>query len=170
MQSDAKLRFTVTPASAEKGYRFTWAADAGFVDQVADVIVAGTAAEIDSLDNGNYFVRARAISANGIQGMPVTFAFKRRLNSVKASAGASDDGYKFKWLSDGEGKKQFHFQLFKDKPDGLPIADETSLASDEFSISDLPSGNYFWRVGSVQFLDGEPATNWTSFEKLSVAP
>jgi hypothetical protein len=27
---------------------------------------------------------------------------------------------------------------------------------------------YFWRVGAVQYVDGESNTNWTPFEKIIV--
>jgi hypothetical protein len=170
IQANPELLFRVTPANGENGYRFLWAADAGFVDQIADVSVSGSEVKLPNVDNGNYFVRVRAISANGLQGNPATFAFKRRLNGVKASAGAGADGYSFKWLAEGEGKRSFHFQLFLGQPTGLAMIDETALEKSEISISDLPPGEYFWRVGAVQYLDNEVTTNWTDFEKLSVAP
>jgi hypothetical protein len=44
------------------------------------------------------------------------------------------------------------------------------MTAEQISLSDLLPGTYFWRVGSVQYLDGEVATNWTGFEKLSVTP
>jgi hypothetical protein len=170
IQADPDLVFNIDPKQNERGYRLNWATDAGFVDQVADLTISGTQARLPDIANGNYFVRARAISANGIQGNPVTYAFKRRLNGVSASAGAGDDGYNFKWQSQGEGTRKFHFQLFRGVPNGLPIADEPGLTDQQITISDLPNGDYFWRVGSVQYDQGEVATNWTSFEKLSVAP
>jgi hypothetical protein len=170
IQADSELLFTVDPRANETGYRLTWATDAGFVEQVADMTISGQEAKLAGIGDGNYFVRARAISENGIQGVPVTYAFKRRLNGVKASAGASNDGYSFKWQSDGQGVRKFHFQLFNGEPNGVAMVDEPALADPQIIISDLPPGNYFWRVGAVQFADGEVATNWTSFEKLAVAP
>ena len=89
-QVEKIVRFAADTAT---GVRYTIAADAGFVEQVADTITPNGKAEFAELANGNYFVRARAISRNGIQGVPATFAFKRRLNGVSASAGRGDDGY-----------------------------------------------------------------------------
>jgi hypothetical protein len=169
-QVNPALLFSAEPAAGEVGYRFTIAADAGFVEQLADQVVAGSKADFTDLANGNYFIRARAISANGIQGLPATFTFKRRLNSVSGSAGKDESGYAFKWQSNGEGVNKFHFQLFSGSSAGLPLVDEPAIAATQIILSDLLPGTYFWRVGSVQFLDGEAATNWTSFEKLSVAP
>ncbi len=170
IQANPELIFNIDPRLNESAYRLTWASDAGFVDQIADMTINGKQAKLSNIGDGNYFVRARAISTNGIQGVPVTYAFKRRLNGVKAEAGKGDDGYSFKWQSDGEGQRKFHFQLFKGQPNGAAMVDEPGLADQQIAISDLPAGDYFWRVGAVQYAGGEVATNWTSFEKLSVAP
>lgn len=175
IQANPELHFTIRPRANETGYRLIWAADAGFVDQIAEITVASGEAKLAGIGDGNYFVRARAISANGIQGMPVTYAFKRRLNGIKASAGKSDEGYSFKWQNEGDGVKKFHFQLFKAAPsgagqDGTAIVDEPALSDPQITISDLPPNVYMWRVGAVQFADKEVATNWTAFETLTVAP
>ncbi len=167
-QTGKLLNFSARPASGEAGYRFIWAADAGFVDVIADRQVSEPAVMLESLDNGNYFVRARAVSGSGIQGMPATFAFRRRLNDVKADAGPSDDGFAFKWTGYGDGIQRFHFQLFKDSAGNVPMIDETGLETNRVAISDLPPGDYYWRVGVVQFLDGEVSTSWTKLEKISL--
>jgi hypothetical protein len=169
LQADPVVAFVADKSADASGYRLTVATDAGFVDQVADAASTDTRIVFQNLGNGNYFVRARAISSNGIEGLPQTYAFKRRLNGVKASAGQGDDGYTFKWIGDGEGIRRHHFQLFRDSIDTLPIVDEASLESDRILISDLPPGQYVWRIGVVQYLDGEMATNWAPLEKLTVA-
>ncbi len=170
LQVDPDVIFAASPSAGENGYRFLLAADAGFVDQVADIVTKENNARFPDIGNGNYFVRARSISANGLQGKPVTFGFKRRLNGVKGSSNAQANGYGFKWLGEGDGVRQFHFQMFRGTPNGLAMVDETALDKAEITISDLPAGDYFWRVGAVQFLDNEVTTNWTDFEKLNVAP
>ena len=169
LQSDPTVRFAAGANDDVGGYRIALAADAGFVDQVADRVVGNEPATFDNIGNGNYFVRARAISRNGIEGVPATFAFKRRLNGVKATAGQTDEGYTFKWMGNGEGIRRHHFQLFRGNVETMPMVDEASLDGDRISISDLPPGDYFWRVGVVQYLDGEMATNWLPIEKMTVA-
>jgi hypothetical protein len=165
-QAEKIVRFAaVNPG----GVRYTIAADAGFIEQVADTVAADGKAEFAELKNGNYFIRARAISKNGIQGMPATFAFKRRLNGVTASAGKNEDGYAFRWIGEGDGTQRFHFQLFRNATDRIAIVDEAGLTGDRVTLSDLPAGDYLWRVGVVQYLDGEVGINWTPLEKLSVS-
>lgn len=149
--------------------RFTIAADSSFIEQVADIVATDGKASVSDLPNGNYFVRGRAISANGIQGLPVTYAFKRRLNGVSATAGKGDEGYVFRWAAEGDGRKNFHFQLFRTAADTVPLIDEAGLTGDRISISDLSTGLYLWRVAVVQYLDGEVAINWTPLETLTVS-
>lgn len=165
-QADRIVRFV---SDEQTGMRYTIGADAGFIEQVADLVVADGQSSFAELPNGNYFVRARAISDNGIQGMPATFAFKRRLNGVSASAGQGPEGYVFRWIGEGAGMQRFHFQLFRNATDQIAMIDEAGISGDRVSISDLPDGDYFWRVGVVQYLDDEVAINWTPLEKLSVS-
>jgi hypothetical protein len=166
LQADSLVLFAAEVGAAT---RYTIAADAGFIEQIADVLTTDGRASFTDVPNGNYFIRARSISASGIQGLPATYVFKRRLNGVTASAGESDEGYVFRWLGEGGGAQRFHFQLFRNSTDQVAMVDEAGLSGDRISISDLPQGDYFWRVGAVQYLDGEVATNWTPLEKLSVS-
>jgi hypothetical protein len=165
-QADKIVRFT---SESQSGTRYIIAADAGFIEQVADTAVADGKASFADIPNGNYFVRARAISDNGIQGMPATFAFKRRLNGVSASASRGDEGYVFRWVGESAGTQRFHFQMFRNATDQVAVVDEAGMSGDRVTLSDLPKGDYYWRVGAVQYLDGEVATNWTPMEKLSVS-
>jgi hypothetical protein len=169
LQNGKIVRFDLPKGAGVSATRVALGSDAGFVEQVADGSFDTDKAEFEGIDDGNYFVRFRSVSANGIEGMPVTYAFKRRLNSVSASGGASDLGYIFKWLAEGRGTLRFHFQLFRDKAEGVPMVDEAGLAVEQISLSDLPAGDYYWRVASVQYLDGEVSANWTPFEKLTVS-
>ena len=169
LQKETIVSFQLPEAAKANGLRVSLAADAGFVDQIADGVFTGTDASFDSIEDGNYFARFRAVSASGIEGMPSTYAFKRRLNTVSASGGKSDFGYAFKWAGQGRGTLRYHFQLFQGKTGGIAIVDEAGLEASEISLSDLPAGEYYWRVASVQYVDGEVSTNWTPFEKLIIS-
>lgn len=166
VQADRIVTFATEPRVPT---RFTIGADSSFIEQVADVISTDGSARIADLPNGSYFVRARAISANGIQGVPATYAFKRRLNGVTAAVGKDDEGYVFRWASEGGGTTNFHFQLFTNAQAGAPLVDEAGLSGDRIIISDLPLGTYRWRVAVVQYLEGEVSINWTPFEALTVS-
>lgn len=162
--TDEDVQFSVK--DSDGGHYFQLSTDAGFIDAIAEARVAGTSASFGNLPDGKYFLRVRAISPSGIQGLPSTYAFKRQLNGIKATAERDADGYKFRWAGNGEGVHRFHFQLFRGSLDASPIVDEAALETSQILISDLPPGEYLWRVGSVQYLDGEASTNWTDAEKL----
>ncbi len=166
VQADRIVSFATEPRAPT---RFTIGADSSFIEQVADVISADGSANLADLPNGRYFVRARAISPNGIQGLPATYAFKRRLNGVTATAGKGDEGYVFRWASEGSGKTNFHFQLFTNAQGAAPVIDEAGLSGDRITISDLPAGTYRWRVAVVQYLESEVSINWTPFETLTIS-
>ncbi len=167
-QANPELLFHPQPKTGEVGYRYTIALDAGFLDVVQDMQAPQTL-KISELDDGNYFLRVRPIASSGLQGQPATFAFKRRLNSVKASAGKADDGYVFRWEGEGAGTLRYHFQLFRDDKQSTPIIDQAGLDTARVAISDLPPGSYYWRVGSLQYIEGEVEANWTEFEKFDIS-
>ncbi len=81
----------------------------GLSTRIADMTSADGMVEFDQLEDGNYFARFRSISPNGFEGLPQTYAFKRRLNSVSGSAGKGDVGYAFKWLGEGQGNDPLPF-------------------------------------------------------------
>lgn len=166
LQSDPAVRFAL-PASVAS-IRVSIAKDAGFAEQVADQIARAGVADFGNLEDGNYFFRARAISANGLEGLPATYAFKRRLNSVSGTAGAGEDGWAFTWGGEGQGIIRYNFQLYRGDTKGTAFVDEAGLTDRQLILSDLPDGVYYWRVGSVQYAEGETSTSWTSFEKLMV--
>lgn len=169
IQKEQIVRFDLPEGQGIAGTRVSLASDAGFVDNVGDANFSGDKAEFEGIEDGNYFVRFRPISANGLQGLPATYAFKRRLNTVSASGGASAFGYDFKWLSEGRGTIRYRFQLYKGLAEGTPMVDEAGLTAQQIGLSDLPPSDYYWRVASVQYLDGEVSTSWTPFEKLTVS-
>lgn len=172
-QKDDELLFQIEPVTGAVSYRIALANDAGFVEQFADIITQSNNVTLPSIDNGRYFVRVSALSANGIEGLYNNYSFKRRLNSVSAGSDQSDDGFTFKWSARGEGQKNYHFQLLASDAAGNPmnniaIIDEAGLIGDNIIISDIAPGQYIWRVGTVLFADGEVDTSWTDYQKLTI--
>ncbi|MGL5836971.1 MAG: FecR domain-containing protein [Sphingorhabdus sp.] len=170
LQNDSLVRFNLPAFGNDtSGFRIGIAADAGFQDQLVDIVAKDGDTDLGALPDGNYFFRIRAVSVNGIEGLPATYAFKRRLNSVKASAGAGDAGWAFKWDGEGQGLIRYHFQLYKGGTDKAAMVDEPALDAQQIILSDLKPDTYFWRVGAVQYTDGESNINWTPFEKITVS-
>jgi len=173
VQSDNELKFTFAPIGDAVGSRIVISSDAGFVDLVAEQSADGDVVAIPTIPNGRYFAKASAIAGDGFEGMPATYAFKRQLSTLSGSAAEGDFGYRFKWDGEGEGKRIYRFQLMRGSKTAVPIVDEVALNTDLVTLSELPDGEYYWRIGVTQFSDdpedSTPVEKWTEFEKLTVA-
>ena len=173
VQSEETLKFTVVPRAAASGHRVIISSDAGFVDVVAEQLSDSSSIVIPGIEDGRYFAKATAIGQDGFEGMPAAYSFKRQLSTLSGSAGIGDFGFRFKWTGAGKGKRVYRFQLLQGDKNAIPIVDEAGLTQDVITLSDLPDGEYYWRVGVTQYSsdpeDDEVFQKWTDFEKLTVA-
>ncbi len=175
IQKNENISFEIAPVKGANKYRISLANDASFLEQFEDKIIDGNSLTLPSLDNGRYFLRASAISVNGIEGLYNTYSFKRLQNSVKAQAAKDDNGLLFKWSANSETNRSFHFQFFasngKDKPKSeIAIIDESGLKSNNILLSNISQGEYVWRLGTMIFDEGEVHTNWTEYQSLTIGP
>ncbi|WP_339823232.1 FecR domain-containing protein [uncultured Parasphingorhabdus sp.] len=173
VQSEEGLRFAIVPRDTAVGHRMIIASDAGFVDLVAEEQEKGAVIDLATIPNGRYYAKLSALAADGFEGMPATYSFKRQLSTLGGSADAGDFGYRFKWFGAGEGQRFYRLQILKDSKTAIPILDEAGLSTDTVTLSELPDGEYYWRVGVTQFSsdpeDPKAIEKWTDFEKLTVA-
>ncbi len=167
---DPVVELALTPVAGARGYHVQISSDSGFVDIVADQMSAEPLARFANLPNGNWFVRATAISGSGLEGLYQSYVVKRRLTGLAASADGDLSAMKFRWSGAGEGKRIYRFQIMREKQESLPVVDEGGLGGDGLELRDLDPGTYFWRVGVRQFQDGEMTEKWLPFEKLILAP
>ena len=173
LQDDETLRFEVNPSAGAGGYRVQLAMDAGFIDIVAEAEAAEPAVPFASLGNGTYFVRATAIDTGGLEGLPATYAFERRLNSLSLGAPAAMEGgrrYLFKWRTDGGGNANYRFVLSRNADGGDAIIDQPALERPQFVVTALPAGVYYWRVLVSRFEDGKAMLKWSKPQRFEVGP
>lgn len=157
--------FAVQDVPGAQAYRLQIARDSGFVDIVEDVSANGPAFTLAGLDNGRYFARFTAIAASGLEGVPGTVAFRRRLATATQAAVSGEDGYVFRWVGTGEGVRRYRFQLRRE--DGAHwMVDEAGLSGSSIVLSDLPPGRYLWRVGTTTHGEDETDTDWTAMESF----
>lgn len=157
--------FAVQDVPGAQAYRLQIARDSGFVDIVEDVLASSPAFTLAGLDNGRYFARFTAIAASGLEGVPGTFAFRRRLATATQAAVSSEAGYVFRWIGTGEGVRRYRFQLRReDSPNWL--VDEAGLSGSSIVLSDLLPGRYLWRVGTTTHSEDETDTDWTALESF----
>ena len=172
IQFGPEVAFAIPLPQGAVGIRTQIARDAGFIDIIDEQITEGGApAGFGNLADGRYFVRARAISANGIEGNSEIYAFRRKRLGATASAAPSPlgDGYRFGWLPDGAGETTYGFQLWNTaRPDRL-IVDETGLAIQSIVIGSLAPGVYEWRVAAMQIDEDGLLQVWGPTQRLTVS-
>lgn len=172
IQNEAELAFSITPVAGAASYHVVVARDADILDQVEETQSAATTVTLPSLPTGTYFVSISAVDGNGLEGEPEIYAFERRLNSIAGSMESDGSGrdrhYRFRWYSQGDGARQFRFQLSTHEDGSAPIIDEIGLSDTHLAVTNLPTGDYYWRVLSVQFADGKAVGAWMPLHHFHV--
>ncbi len=171
VQTQPAVAFSIPLPEAAVGIRTQIARDAGFTDIIGEQIGAGGApATFENIADGRYFVRARAISASGIEGNAEVYSFRRKRLGASASAEPSGlaDGYRFVWLPEGEGATTYAFQLWNVSRPGQLIVDETAMDRQGIVVTDLAPGTYEWRVAAMQIDDDGLLQVWGPVQRLTV--
>lgn len=172
VQDEERLSFALRPVEGAVRYHVQVAQDAGFLDVLDEADAATPVADLSPLADGSYFVRATAIDARGLEGMPATYGFERNLNRVEADVENRRSGrhreYLFRWRTPDAPAAQYRFQLFG--PSGTdPIVDEAGLKDTNFIVTDLPDGHYRWRVMTLKFANSRVYETWSPFQEMRVA-
>lgn len=170
VQTEADLEFAFKPLADAQSYRVQVARDVSFLDIISESLSAEPRASLPGVANGRLFMRASAIAASGIEGMPETWSFRRQRVGLKADAGQAGvpDGFRFNWLAEGEGTPAYRFQLFRDGEPARPLVDEAGMTQTGMTITGLARGAYHWRVGVLQTTADGTAEVWTALQKFTV--
>jgi hypothetical protein len=169
VQVDPLVRLAYAAATGARGYHLQIAKDASFTEVIADRQGTDRTFELADVPDGSLFVRASAIAASGLEGEVQTYALRRRLTGLAASAAADADRMTFKWGGPGSGRRLYRFQLARDAKDATPQIDEPGLESEGITLGALSPGTYYWRVGVQQFGDDGITENWLPFDKIIIA-
>lgn len=157
VQDETAVAFDIVPVQGAGRYRVRIGRDAGLLDMIRDQRSDSPHAELGALPDGTYFVRISAIDANGLEGMPNTYAFERRRFALGTAAGQVDGtrNYAFRWFVDrSAANTRFRFVLAASPDLRVPLVDRTDITGGEAVISDLPKGVYYWTVIAEQFDNG----------------
>lgn len=170
IQSEPELAFRIAPFDKAIRYRVQIARDAGFLDIAEEVLADQAEVRLPALPDGDYFVRATGIDANGIEGFPRVVGFERHLNAIRATVEPlGGHRYLFKWQDLGAGAHQYRFFAARADAPGDPVIDEPGLTAKSFVATDLPPGDYVWRVQTSGSSKGKNYGNWSSWQTLTVA-
>lgn len=170
IQSEPELAFAIAPLDQAKQYRVQVARDAGFLDLTEETVVDQPQATLPSLPDGDWFVRITGIDGNGIEGLPHVISFERYLLAIRATAEpVNGHSYLFKWQDFGQGPHQYRFFVAPaDAPD-RPVIDEPGLTARSFVATDLPPGDYVWRVQISGTSRNRAHSNWSALQSLTIA-
>ena len=171
VQSEAELHFAIKPFAEATRYHLQIAKDAGFLEEITEVSGAEPNFTLPSLPGDSYFVRVSAYDRFGLEGSPETYTFERRRNLVKGAVDASPPGVRrlrFRWDGAVDGTPQYRFQLAKTGAADAPLVDEAGLSANVLSVSNLPPGDYSWRVCSMLIVKGKVVATWTPAQSIHV--
>ena len=170
---DAKtVAFDLVTEAQAAGYRVQIGRDADLLDLIRDMRVSAPHADFGALPDGTYFVRIAALSHEGLEGLPQTYAFERRQLGLSASAErrAGSRDYTFRWFASRPGvETRFRFVLGATSDLRNPLVDRTDLPAGEIVVTDLPRGVYYWTVIAEQFENGRFYEKGSSIRSFTLA-
>ena len=162
---DVSFALRANPAAV--GYHVQIARDRGFVD----IVTAGRSptpqVNLGPLPPGSYFARATAIAPSGLEGLPQTQAFERKLEALTAHRlPGGGRRWQLEWDLGSTDRAVFRLQVFAAADPALPIIDEPGLSGNSMTVQGLPEGKYTWRVGELRTIDGKVQQYWTQPESF----
>ena len=154
MQIGATVVFDAVPVAGAAAYRMEIAADAGFLDVIADQRSDTPRVTFDDLPEGTYFVRLSAFDAAHIGGLQRIYAFDRWRDRTQAKAQRlTHGGYVFRWIVAPE-QAHFRFILSQHADLSAPLVDLPSVSGGQVVISSLSNGTYYWAVVTDALVNG----------------
>lgn len=171
VQDDPEVIFRTANATGARRH-VQLARDAGFVELFAESETTDDGIGFADVANGTIYVRVTAIDADGVEGLPATYQVERFQSGLSAEAGAPPGKPRrsiFRWQAVGAGTRRYDFVLARDADLVDRIVDAPGLADSEITVTNLPYGNWFWRVTMVISDGGKTYTRVLPVRKLTIA-
>lgn len=150
------LRFPLSGVDGARGYRAQIARDKDFGIVIAEAVVTTPELRFTDIADGNYFLRVRGVDARGLEGQDATHAFRLKarpeppLISVPVAKGkVRGKEVEFKWSENPEAAT-YHLQVARDAAFKSLAHENTAVKNTTATVSNLPLGDYFWRVASLR--------------------
>jgi len=168
INSGAVLRVEFGPAPGAHAHRVQISTDSEFHAIVADTLTTAEVATLSGLPDGEYWVRARAIDALGIEGMDAVRRVTQHVLPeppvpVAPAAGIKVTGTHawFTWTAAGPGLR-YTLQVARGPDFSAPVIERSGLDATSAEADDMPPGQYFWRVASINARD--EAGQWSEVQ------
>lgn len=178
IQTGTNVVFKATLPAGASTLRGRIGNDTGITDPVAEAEARGDTLTFENIDEGRWFIRLTAVTAEGLEGRPRTYDFIRARNGLEGLAlaqGTEGDvrTYRFGWRAVGEGEARFRFQLWRVDAEGEQsgpyLVDQPDLSDPHYTLTDLPPGDYAWRVEGVRHRFGQRLSVWSEPELLTLS-
>lgn len=159
INSSATLRIAWQGVAGAKAYRVQLATDAEFHAVTADTVTSGEMASLTDVPDGNYWLRARSIDGMGLEGEDAVRRITQHLlpdppRPVAPANAAKITGTQIHlaWTDMGPGLR-YALQVARDPAFTAPVLDRSALSANAADIDELPPGQYFWRIASLNAHD-----------------
>lgn len=149
------LRLPMPETPGARAHRVIVAGAGGFDQPAAEQIVSGPEARIAGLPDGEYRVRLRAISAEGLEGQDSETGFRLKVRPEPPFISPALSGGKFQnknlnfnWTQQTEAAR-YRIQIAGAAGFTQPVFQADDLDKTALSVT-LPPGDYQWRLASVR--------------------
>lgn len=136
-------------------YRMQASDQSDFGTLLADLQIDAPQTRLPALPGGRYFLRVRAIDAQGLEGQDAVLPFSIEnplppyAIAPAADAVVRDSRVALSWTQ-APGASAYRYQVASNREFDQPVVDATGIADTEVKLpKTLPPGAYFWRVASV---------------------
>ena len=158
LQQRVLVRFDWPALAGASGYRAQVASDGEFATVVTDVELAALPLRVPGLPDGRYVLRLRARDAQGLEGRHADHAFTLKARPEAPLPGSPVPGARpvgrveFRWAVNPEATL-YWLQVARDAAFEQLVVNRRDLTGNTLVLSDLPPGNYHWRVTSLRTAD-----------------
>ncbi|MES2104227.1 MAG: FecR domain-containing protein, partial [Pseudomonadota bacterium] len=164
LQEKPTIQIDVQKIPGAAAYRAQIAGDAEAQNLLMEGRISGldsdTRFKFDGLPDGRYFVRATAIDAVGLEGIPVILPFTLKARpeppfSVQPKAKLRADKVEFAWTEAADART-YRLQVARDAGFKDLVLDQANISDIRATAESLKPGAYFWRAASISQKDGLP--------------
>ena len=165
LQDRILVTFDLPAQAGASGWRGEIARDATFDVVLAEQVTRTPVLRFADLPDGEYVLRARAIDAQGLEGLDAVWRFRLKARPEAPLPSAppkrsqlSGERVDFAWAANGDATG-YRLQISRNDSfaaDAL-VRDLTGLSATSAAVDGLPVGRYQWRLASVRAgADGQP--------------
>ncbi|HET9823641.1 MAG TPA: FecR domain-containing protein [Burkholderiaceae bacterium] len=150
------LRFPVVRGDRIKGVRGLVARDREMREVLADNLAEGAELRFTGLDDGDYFLRVRAIDERGLEGRDAMLAFRLKARPEPPAPTAPPPRHvaratqvELAWTQNPEAQA-YRLQVAADAGFSRVLSDVPALTGASHVLLGLAPGDYHWRLASVR--------------------